>query len=152
MISRRLLSKLEIGKKYAITDGIRFFYIKKDEDVMFAYEIGFSSNGLLGIYMKDWDTLLRENLNDSAYVYHINNVYDKTNPTYCYYAHITSLFASGPVDLSLYGLHFLGEYNSEFDIKKAKTYCNIFKISFKWKKRKERLEEIYGKIIFQDKQ
>lgn len=143
MISKRLLSKLESGKKYLVSDGIRFLIFEKNETVIWCRELGFPSNGFFGIYMKDWESILRENVDNSDYYHDVKYRYDKTKPSCIYYAHLTHFFASGQVYFSLYDLFFLGEYKSDTDLEKAKIYCNLYHINYRYMNKKERRKNIY---------
>lgn len=145
MISKRLLSKLESGKKYLISDGIRYLILKPENGIIWCSELGWVSSCFFGIYMKDWESVLKENESDSNYYYDLKYNYDKTQPTYQYCAHLSHFFASGRVDFSLYDLYFLGEYKDDTDLEKVKKYCDIYGINFRWLKKSERRKRVYNK-------
>lgn len=143
MISTRLLNKLQEGKKYLITDGIGFYLLEKKEDRIWCSELGWSSSGFFGIYMKSWEDVLGENRDDNDFFYKVKYDYDKTQPTYKYYAHVSKFFVSGSVYFSTYDLFFLGEYKEDTDIREIKRYCNLYGITYKWESRKQRRKSIY---------
>lgn len=143
MISTRLLSKLKVGKKYLITNGIGYYILDVKDDVIWCRELGFPSSGVFGIYMKDWETVLRENIDDSKTWREIHYDYDKTQPTYRYYTRIVKLFVSAQTYFSTYDLFFLGEYNEDIDFAEIKRYCNLYGITYKWQSKKERRKTIY---------
>lgn len=145
MISTRLLSKLQVGKKYLITDGIGFYILQKKEDRIWCSELGWSSSGFFSIYMKSWEDVLDENRDDNDFFYKVKYDYDKTQPTYRYEAFMTRLFVCGSSSFSTYDLFFLGEYKEDTDIKEVKRYCNLYGITYKWKNKKERRKSIYKK-------
>lgn len=143
MISKRLLEKLQIGKKYLITHSYGGLYVLDiQEKVIWCSEIGWNSQSF-GIYKKDWQEILDENTDDREYYHDIKYNYDRTQPTYRFSAHIMKCFVSASTDLSLYDLFFLGEYKEDIDIDALKKYCNIFRISHQYSTKKERLKGIY---------
>lgn len=143
MISTRLLNKLQVGKKYLITNGISFFILDIKSDVIWCSELGWSSSGFFGIYMKSWEDVLDENRDDNDFFYKVKYDYDQTQPTYRYYAHISQFFVSSQTYFSTYDLFFLGEYKEDTDIKEVKRYCNLYGITYKWENKKERRKSIY---------
>lgn len=147
MISERLLNKLQVGKKYLITNGIGFYALDIREDNMFCSEIGWHSNGFFTIYPKSWQDVLDENVDDRDYHYDIKNNYDKTQPTYKYSAFMSKLFVSASTHFSTYDLYFLGEYKEDYNTEYFNKYCDIFKLNYKYKSKKERLKEIYSSRI-----
>lgn len=145
MISKRLLNKLQEGKKYLITNGIGFYLLEKKKDCIWCSELGWSSSGFFGIYMKSWQDVLDENVDDSDFYYAVKYEYDQTQPTYKYYAHISQFFVSSQTSFSTYDLFFLGEYKEGTDIKEIKRYCNLYGITYKWESKNQRRKSIYKK-------
>lgn len=143
MISNRLLNKLQVGKKYLITDGIGFYILQRKEERILCSELSWSNNGFFTIYMKSWEDILAENNDDDNFYYKVKHDYDQTQPTYKYEAFLSKLFVSGSVYFSTYDLFFLGEYNEDTDIKEIKRYCNLYGISYKWQSKRERRKSIY---------
>jgi len=152
MISGRLLDKLQIGKKYLITDGGGFFILDVCEEVIWCSQLGWKSEGFFGIYKKDWDSILDENKDDSKYWRTVKYDYDLTKPTYSYYAHISKLFVSGQAYFNTYNLYFLGEYGITTEVKDLIKYCNVFKLNYKYFTRKERLLSLYGGRIMKSRE
>lgn len=143
MISGRLLNKLEVGKKYLITNGIGFFILSVKSDVIWCSELGWHSNGFFGIYKREWDDVVRENLDDYDFCQDIKHRYDTTNPTYTFEAYVSCLFVGGRTYFSTYDLFFLGEYKENTDMKEVRRYCNLFGLTYKWESKKQRRKSIY---------
>lgn len=143
MISKRLLNKLQEGKKYLITNGIGFYLLEKKEDRIWCSELGYPSSGFFSIYMKSWQDILDENRDDNDFFYEVKYKYNQTQPTYRYKAFISKLFVSSSVYFSTYDLFFLGEYKEDTDIKEIKRYCNLYGITYKWESKKQRRKSIY---------
>lgn len=143
MISKRLLNKLQEGKKYLITDGIGFYLLEKEEDRIWCSDLDRSSGSFFSIYMKSWRDVLFENRDDNEFFYKVKYHYNQTQPTYKYTAFITKMFLAGSVDFSTCDLFFLGEYKEDTDIKEIKRYCNLYGITYKWENKKQRRKLIY---------
>lgn len=144
MISQRLLFKLQEGKKYLFTDGIKYYIFIKKEDRIWVEEYGCPSEGRITLHMKEWEDilLLELKIHGDDYWY-VKNYYNLDNPTYRYDAFISRHFACGSVDFNTYNLFFLGEFTQETNIGDLKRYCNLFGISYKWENKKERRKSIY---------
>lgn len=147
MISGRLLSKLQIGKKYIITDGIGFYVLEPNENIIWCTDLQWPlHNGRFGIYKRTWQEILDENQDDRDFCHDIKYKYDTKHPTYQFTAHISKLFVSANTYFRTYGLYFLGEHKND-DISKLKKYCDLFRISYGYYSKKERLKNIYSNVL-----